>query len=241
MKKSFLLICLGFVSLSILGQTSEQQMDSILLGHYLYPDKGKEYRLHPEAEKAFEKMRSAALQDGIDIEVVSSFRSYAAQKRIWNRKFKRFTSEGISAKDAINKIIEYSTLPGTSRHHWGTDIDLILRHSNVKGDVLLDSLFHKNNAFSTLRQWMERHASDYGFHLVYDQDSLRKGFRYEPWHYSYKKLSKVYLSKYIQKRMLMKIKNDSTVLGYQIMDRLFMDQYEKEQILGIHPLLQPED
>lgn len=241
MKRTFFLFSFVLYSLCLKGQVHEKQLDSILLGQFVFSDKGKEYRLHPEAENALEQMIAAALKDSIDIEVVSSFRSYAAQKRIWNRKFKRFTANGMNAKEAMQKIIEYSTLPGTSRHHWGTDIDIILRNSNVKGDVLLDSLFHNKNAFSSLRLWMEKNAFKYGFYLVYTNDSKRKGFRYEPWHYSYRKLSKQYLTRYAQNKMIFRIKRDSTVLGHEEMDSLFLVQYEKEQILSIHPLLHPND
>ena len=220
-----------------MAQTNPKALDSILMGYHLFSDIGKQYRLQPEVAHAFEKMKAYALQDGIEMEIVSSFRSYATQKKIWNRKFTRFTAEGMSAKMAIKKIIEYSTLPGTSRHHWGTDIDLVLKNHSIKGDILLDSLFHHNNAFEPLRLWMEKNAATFGFYMVYDRDSLRKGFQYEPWHYSYKKIAGPYLAHYIQNNILRKIKKDSTVLGYEVMDSLFLAQYMEEQILGIHPQL----
>lgn len=241
MKSKFLFLSLIFFCLRLVAQSASKSLDSVLMGHFIFPENGKEYRLHPEAEKAFEKMKVAALQEGMDIEVVSSFRSYAAQKRIWNRKFKRFTAAGMNAREAIEKIIEYSTVPGTSRHHWGTDIDLIIRNTSVEGDVLLDSLFHGNKPFSPLRQWMEKNASRFGFYLVYDKDSLRKGFNYEPWHYSFKKIAKKYLTHYVQNKMIFQIKKDSTVLGHEVMDSLFLSKYEAEQILSIHPYLRPED
>ena len=31
----------------------------------------------------------------------------------------------LEPKKAISEIIRFSTVPGTSRHHWGTDIDII--------------------------------------------------------------------------------------------------------------------
>ena len=237
MNRYFLFFSLIFLSQCMLGQTNPEALDSLLMGHHLFPDTGKKYRLQPEVAQAFEKMKTEALEDGIEMEIVSSFRSYATQKKIWNRKFKRFTAEGMPAKRAIKKIIEYSTLPGTSRHHWGTDIDLILKNHSVKGDVLLDSLFHNNNPFEPLRLWMEKNASAFGFYLVYDRDSLRKGFQYEPWHYSYKKISKPYLAHYIKNNVLEKIKKDTTVLGHRVMDSLFLAGYKEEHILGIHPQL----
>ena len=63
--------------------------------------------------KAFNKMRVAAWEDGIVISPVSSFRSYSRQKAIFESKFKRFQTEGLSPIESVKKIIEYSTIPGT--------------------------------------------------------------------------------------------------------------------------------
>ena len=61
-------------------------------------------------------------------------------------------------EQAIEKIIEYSTLPGTSRHHWGTDLDIIDADPPEEGDVLLPHKFHDNGPYNTLREWMETYA-----------------------------------------------------------------------------------
>ena len=50
---------------------------------------------------------------------------------------------GLSPEENIQKIIEYSTLPGTSRHHWGTEIDIIDGTIQSQGDVLLAEKFHE--------------------------------------------------------------------------------------------------
>ena len=81
-----------------------------------------------EAATAFEKMKIAAQKAGFKIEIVSAYRSFNRQKDIWNRKYIANEIKGFSPDENIKKIIEYSTLPGTSRHHWGTDIDLSLIH-----------------------------------------------------------------------------------------------------------------
>jgi LAS superfamily LD-carboxypeptidase LdcB len=81
--------------------------------------------LLPEAGKAFEEMQKEARKAGIELEIVSAYRSYERQQRIWNRKYTSNAKQGLSPEKNIQKIIEYSTLPGTSRHHWGTDVDLI--------------------------------------------------------------------------------------------------------------------
>ena len=74
---------------------------------------GKGFSMRKEAYDAFIKMREAAAKEGISIHVVSSYRNYAHQNRIWERKYKRFTKQGLSPINAIKKIITYSTIPGT--------------------------------------------------------------------------------------------------------------------------------
>ena len=99
---------------------------------------GEGINLRKDAHEAFVKMKKAAYSDGFDIKMISSFRDYYRQQGIWERKYLRFTDEdGLSPLDAIEKIIEYSTIPGTSRHHWGTDIDIIDGYPKTSGDVLV--------------------------------------------------------------------------------------------------------
>ena len=236
MKKISLLFLLFGLQLGI-SQERTLVPDSLLLGRYSLKMSGEDFQLQPEAATAFESMRVAALKDSIVLKVVSSFRDYATQKRIWNRKYKRFTAEGMPPEAAIEKIIEYSTLPGTSRHHWGTDIDLVLGDIEVKGDVLLEEHFHQGGPYEKLRLWMEKNASTFGFILVYTNDEERKGFHYEPWHYSYAPLSISYLKRYSENYLLQKMTKDTTLLGHKHLNKEFLNQYFKENILDVNPLL----
>ena len=86
---------------------------------------GSSFKLQKEAFDAFQDMKKAALKEGITIKIVSGYRSFNRQKNIWNRKYNLYISQGLVPNEALQKIIEYSTLPGSSRHHWGTDIDII--------------------------------------------------------------------------------------------------------------------
>ena len=75
---------------------------------------GEGINLRKEAHDAFMEMKKEAYEDGIDIKVVSSFRGYERQRAIFERKFIAFTEEGMDPLEAIDKIVEYSTIPGTS-------------------------------------------------------------------------------------------------------------------------------
>ena len=81
---------------------------------------GDTIKLEQNTYHAFKKMEEAAKKDGINLKIVSAHRGYERQKFIWNRKFKKFTEEySLEPIKAIYEIIKYSTIPGTSRHHWG--------------------------------------------------------------------------------------------------------------------------
>ena len=185
-----------------------------------------------EAGEAFVNMQKEALKEGIKIEIVSGFRSYNRQKQIWNRKFRFNKMNGLSPKQNILKIIEYSTLPGTSRHHWGTDIDIIDGNKIVSGDLLLEENFHGDGPYVKLRKWMDINAKRFGFYRAYDKNSKRKGFKYEPWHYSYAPIAIPMLKAYLKLKIRDKI-IQKDLEGYQYLNHNFIVKYKKEHILGI--------
>lgn len=192
--------------------------------------------MQEEVYEAYERMRQAAAKEGIDIKVVSAHRSYHRQREIWNAKYKTLTLQGLPAKDAIQEIITYSTLPGTSRHHWGTDIDIIDNANPQSGDVLLAEKFYGDGPSSALRSWMNRNAADYGFLEVYTDHPNRKGFAHEPWHYTYHSLSKAYLE-VLTNQVISEIAKDEQLLGRKFLDADFFKSYTSEHLLDINPIL----
>lgn len=194
------------------------------------------YRLRPEAAVAYEEMKSAALKEGIKFQVVSSYRDYNHQNRIWERKYKSFRESGLNPTAAIEKIIEYSTIPGTSRHHWGTDIDIVDATPKVSGGLLVPSKFHGNGPFCKFKEWMDKNANTYGFYLVYTDDKNRKGFNYEPWHYSFKSLSLDYLNKYQELDIKSKLES-AKLLGSEHFTESFIDRYLQDNVMDINPTL----
>ena len=197
---------------------------------------GDGFQLHKLVKPAFEKMVVAASKDGIKIEVVSAFRSFQRQKQIFEGKFKWFTEEGLSPVDAIQKIIEYSTIPGTSRHHWGTDIDLIDANAPRPDSVLQARHFHGEGPFCKFKEWMDKHAESFGFYEVYTDQAGRKGFKYEPWHFSYAAVSIDLLKSYL-KLDLKGILEEEAVLGNEHFTEDFIRDYRNRHILDINPVL----
>lgn len=200
--------------------------------------KSESILLEAETYEAFMSMKSAALKAGIDLKLASAYRSFVRQKTIWEWKFNQLT-ETKSPAEAISEIITYSSIPGTSRHHWGTDIDLIDDAVQApEGDLLLEEHYHGEAAFSNLKMWMEQHSRAFGFELVYTQDENRTGFNYEPWHYSYQPKATSLLSLQSQHNFR-KAWDDLEFEGKSYLTDSFMDAYFKTYGWGINPSLMP--
>ena len=196
---------------------------------------GEDINLRKVAYDAFMDMKKAALEDGIDIKIVSSFRNFDRQVNIFERKYINYTDQlGMEPLEAIDKIIEYSTIPGTSRHHWGTEIDIIDANGKAEGDVLVAEKFDKDGPFGKLKEWMDENSEKFGFYLVYTDDSKRRGFKYEPWHYSYAPLSIPMLTTF-RKRNIMHYLDKEDFLGLDHFTTGFIKTYITDNILDINP------
>lgn len=194
-------------------------------------------KMHKDAKTAFLPMKKAAAEAGIQIEVVSAYRSFQRQKEIYEGKYNRFTNQGLTPIQAIEKIIEYSTIPGTSRHHWGTDIDIIDGGAAPRPkSVLQPELFHGKGPFCKLKEWLTEHANSFGFYEVYTDNANRKGFKYEPWHFSYAPVSKPMLQEY-KKLDLKQILLEEKIKGAEHFTDTFIKKYRTENILDINPEL----
>jgi len=190
--------------------------------------------MHRKTAQALTKMKTAALKDGIRIEVVSAYRSFQRQKVIYERKYRSYLSQGLSPTEAIEKVIEYSTIPGTSRHHWGTDLDLIDGNAERPKNVLDPKNYEGDGPYCALKEWLTKNAHRFGFYEVYTQDPKRKGFKYEPWHYSYAPVSVPMLRAYKKLDLETLLKNEK-LAGSAYFTPEFVARYRRDHILDINP------
>jgi len=180
--------------------------------------------LQPEALSALQGLRAAAARAGIDAQPVSSFRDFNHQLAIWNDKFsgarpvldrdsRALTVTGLSETERVAAILVWSALPGASRHHWGTDCDLIDRAALPAGAAvqLLSVDFAPGGRYARLAAWLDAHAADYGFFRPYDQD--RGGVLPEPWHLSYAPLAEPALAA-MSPALLRAALQSAPLLGY---------------------------
>ena len=139
--------------------------------------------LRNEACEAFKRMHEAALKDGIVLTALSATRSFNHQASIWNRKWNRPQSMGMAPLERAKHILLFSSMPGSSRHHWGTDVDI---HS-------LDPEAFESGTGAAILGWLRTHGEEHGFVEVYTNDSNRTGYQPEAWHWSYAPLARPYL------------------------------------------------
>lgn len=196
-------------------------------------------KMHKATKEAFSKMKAAAAKENFNIEVVSSYRSFQRQKEIFERKYKNFTSQGLSPEDAIDKIIEYSTIPGTSRHHWGTDLDIIDANAPRPANVLIPENFHGDGPYCSLKMWLDENAEKFNFFEVYTDNGNRKGFKYEPWHFSFAPVSIPMLKEYQERIDVKKMLSEEKLLGSEHFSDEFITRYFSENIMDINPKLLP--
>jgi LAS superfamily LD-carboxypeptidase LdcB len=198
---------------------------------------GEGINLRKEAHDAFLEMKKAAYSDGIDIKIVSSYRNYNRQEVIWERKYMRYTEDdGMDPLKAIDKIIEYSTIPGTSRHHWGTDIDIIDGYRKTDGDVLVPEKFGIDGPFEDFKKWMDENSNKFDYYLVYTNEPKRRGFKYEPWHYSFAPISIPMLTAYRRLNILQLLRQEE-LYGSEHFTTGFIKNYIQNNILDINPEL----
>lgn len=152
--------------------------------------------LHAQAVRPFLNLRRAALADGIDLAPMSSFRDFDRQLSIWNGKFSgerpmydaagaKLDASGLAPRERVEAILLWSALPGASRHHWGTDIDVIDGKVSAKGhgDKLTRAAFASGAPFARLDEWLEVNAARFGFFRPFQ--GVRSGVQAEPWHLSF--------------------------------------------------------
>jgi D-alanyl-D-alanine carboxypeptidase len=130
-------------------------------------DDGKEHFLVPAAARAWRTLKAAATAEGIDLFIVSAFRSVGRQAEVVRRK--------LAAGQPIEEVLAVCAPPGYSEHHTGRAVDL-----STPGVSLLQADFDQTAAFA----WLGRRAGDFGFYLSFPQGNPQ-GYLYEPWHWCF--------------------------------------------------------
>ena len=218
-------------STQVLAQQPGFSIDE-LLGKVKLSLFGDDHNLRKQASDAFVRMQSAAKTDGISIYSLSSYRSYAHQNWIWERKFAAYTQKGLAPPQVIKAIILYSAIPGTSRHHWGTDLDVIDHAVPRPPNPLLEKHYQPGGVYGRLGQWLRSRSHEFGFYEAYTRSANRSGFAHEPWHLSFRDLAVPMLEAYL-KIDLKSLLQSSEIMGSAHFTDAFIQSYRDNNIKSI--------
>lgn len=212
----------------LLGRYDPALDPNFVIIHNKYADRDS-MLMQSEAYDAFLRMAAAGESDGHSFCILSATRNFAYQKYLWENKWygifpinstvdacMTYPDELTRAK----KILEFSAMPGTSRHHWGTDIDI---------NGLDNEYFDKEG--KDWYTWMIKNASKFGFYQPYTKYNKARpvGYKEEKWHWTYLPLSQKYT------------REAATIINDQLIDGFAGSEYSDKldivnnYILGIHP------
>ncbi|TGK06904.1 D-alanyl-D-alanine carboxypeptidase family protein [Leptospira semungkisensis] len=231
---------------SIFSQSNEETYQGVpnlsyLMGDFpkekalvLYSNPGdpRQFFLRQETKAAFlklkEEYKKAHPEERQAPFIVSAYRSYSDQKSIWEDKYsgKKKMREPVTGKtpnQIVSLILEFSSAPGTSRHHWGTDIDI---------NALENSYFEKGGKGEVFYNWMKENAHKFGFCQPYTpkQDRGNKGYNEEKWHWSYAPLSNRF-----QKDWVNTYKNGQLKLSGKFQGSEVLGNLPLEYVTSINP------
>jgi LAS superfamily LD-carboxypeptidase LdcB len=156
-------------------------------------------KVHREVVEPFLRLRNDAAKAGFDLQILSGFRDFERQSSIWDRKVMGDLSvldsnavpldiHALSERELVFAILRWSALPGASRHHWGTDLDVYdanARPADYEIELIPEEV-EAGGMFAPLHEWLDGRiaaGSSHGFFRPYDRD--RKGVAPERWHLSH--------------------------------------------------------
>ena len=179
----------------LMGKFDPKEHDDFIKVAQKYASRA-DFLLREDTYTAFQKMFEAAKKEGIHLKIISATRPFAHQKRIWEAKWngdRKVDGQDIS-KTIKNptqralKILEYSSMPGTSRHHWGTDIDI---------NALTNDYFEKGKGLKEY-EWLSKNAQKFGFCQPYSPKGKDRpdGYNEEKWHWSFLPVAKKLTDQY---------------------------------------------
>lgn len=183
--------------------------------------------LHRDTVQPFLEMREAAGAAGYDLCAVSAFRDFERQRLIWNGKYRgerplldrqgqALDVRDLSVTDRIDAILCWSAMPGASRHHWGSDIDVIDRRALGPGTTveLVPEAYRDDGPHAALHHWLSQNMGRFGFFRPYVRE--RPGVSPEPWHLSHAPVSVPALSE-LTTSVLLEAWRSSDIDGVEVL------------------------
>ncbi|MBF0206951.1 MAG: M15 family metallopeptidase [Oligoflexia bacterium] len=169
--------------------------------------------LHTRAVFPFLSLQKEAQKSGFDLRVASAFRAYDRQLVIWNEKAQgkrdilnysggsTLDYNQLNREEVLWAMLRWSSVPGASRHHWGTEVDIYdynaLNSPSSEALKLIPAEVEGEGSMAALHRWLDKlidAKKAFGFFRPYEMD--RGGVALEKWHLSYTPQSFLYDESY---------------------------------------------
>jgi D-alanyl-D-alanine carboxypeptidase len=162
----------------VAGLSARLAADGRLLGHFPYPEVSADnlhtfapgLQLRDDAARALLAMQRAAADDGVELTVISAFRSLAVQRHL-------FFEVGAQRSQSPEVRAQVSAPPGFSEHSTGFAVDL---GDGRRPQTNLSTSFESTEAFA----WLQANAVRFHYLLSFPANN-RQGVSYEPWHWRF--------------------------------------------------------
>ena len=204
----------------LLGQFDPSQRTEFIMVPANYDVGGYTMYLRQETLNAFLEMAAAAQKDGVSLKIASATRNFNYQTNLWNNKWNALPT----SMDGLKKfqtILEYSAVPGASRHHWGTEIDF--NNANPQ--------YFNTEEGEKVYNWMTQNAWEFGFCQTYTAKGADRptGYNEEKWHWSYIPLSIGFTRDY--KNLV----TETDIKGFEGDQFVSQENIINDYVLGINP------
>jgi LAS superfamily LD-carboxypeptidase LdcB len=186
--------------------------------------------------EAFLEMQSAAKQDGLDLYIASAYRSFDRQNNIYSEKYMGHRTVldikeepindiwQLGEEEKIRAILYYSAIPGLSRHHYGTDLD-VYSPTLLSMDEQLDltNISYSRGSQRPLSQWLTKNMAKFKFFRPYEVPN--DGCANELWHISYAPEADCF-TKNIDLDECLDFISNSKLLGERILAKIIAVEFE---------------
>jgi len=187
--------------------------------------------VHQDIVVPLTELQQNAAASGFDLRLCSGFRSFDRQLHIWNAKLSGLRPvvddrgalinlDLLSPWQQIQAVMRWSALPGASRHHWGTDIDIYDRAA-MPADYqlqLIPAEVEGQGMFAPMHDWLDEKLADQGFYRPYGTDT--GGVAPERWHISYRPLAQTFAQRLTAEVLEQRLQGTELLLLDVVLDHL---------------------
>ncbi|MGN1394273.1 MAG: M15 family metallopeptidase [Succinivibrionaceae bacterium] len=212
------------------GETSEHLVQ-------LDKDENSKIYLTNATKKAFIKLQEEAKRDGLNLQIASSFRDFQRQKAIFEAKYtgKKMVLDrtenpidisNMTDFDKVRSILIFSAIPGLSRHHWGTDLDVYTPNTIPMNEHLeLTNKEYTDGHQKLLAIWLSENMTKYGFFRPYSE-TKENAYSSELWHISYAEESDLFTN-FLNKEESLDFLENHVILGKTALKSIIESEFEQ--------------